>query len=425
MEPVQQNPGPRREAVALVDCNSFYASCEQAFDPRLWNKPVVVLSNNDGNIVARSKEAKALGIGMGGPFFMEKQKIREYGIHVFSSNYALYGDMSNRVRRVLQRFSPRIEFYSIDECFMDLSGLDPQGLTAACRRLKTTVERATRIPVSVGVAETKSLAKIANKVAKKSRKAQGVVNLLASPFTDRALQSVPVGDIWGVGSRYEEFFLGIGVKTALDFKNCPPPVIRGRMGVVGARIQMEFNRVPCLPLEDVPPPKKMIGSSKGFGVPVTGKDELKEALTCYVTRTAEKVRQQNQAVAAMLVWVATDPFREGEPQYENSATYTLPEPTRYTPHLVAVGNRALDLLYRPGFNYKRVGILYTELADADAIQQNLFGRVNAPKQRALMEALDRVNGRMGRGKSNGRGRVRAPLADEVRVQIQALHDFLG
>lgn len=383
---------------ALVDCNSFYASCEQAFNPALWGKPVVVLSNNDGNIIARSKEAKALGVGMGEPFFMERKKIEEYGVHVFSSNYALYGDMSNRVRKVFARFTPRIEFYSIDECFLDLSGFDPATLTDYCRTLKKTVERATRIPVCVGVGPTKSLAKIANKVAKKSAKAGGVVNLSNSPFTDKALESVPVGDIWGVGGQYEKFFLGMGVKTALGFKNTPTPIIQKRMGVVGVRIQLEFNGIPCITFEDVPPPKKMIGSSKGFGVPVTEKDELKEALTAYITRTAEKVREQKKAVASILVWVATDPFREDKPQYENSKTYTFPEATDYTPYLVAVGNRAMDLLYKPGFEYKRVGVLYPELTNAGEIQQNLYWRANIPKQKALMTALDGLNHKLGRGK---------------------------
>ncbi len=379
---------------ALVDCNSFYASCEQAFNPKAWGKPVVVLSNNDGNIVARSREAKALGIGMGAPFFQERRRIEENGVFVYSSNYALYGDMSNRLRKVLSRFTPRIEIYSIDECFLDLSGFDPASLTAYCRGIKETVENHTGIPVSIGVGETKSLAKIANKVAKKSA---GVVNLAGSPDVDQALESVPIGDVWGVGWAYEEFFKGLGIENVLGFKRAPSHLIRKKMGVVGMRILMELNGISCLPLEQVPPPKKMIGSSKGFSFLVESKDLLKEAMTAYVTRTAEKARRQNQAVAAMLVWISTDPFWEQDLQYENSTSYTLPEPTQYTPRLVMIGSRAIDLLYRPGFKYKRIGVLYTELIPVDEIQQNLFWRANVPRQNALMRAVDFINEKMGWG----------------------------
>ncbi len=382
---------------ALVDCNSFYASCEQAFHPQAWGKPVVVLSNNDGNIVARSREAKALGIGMGAPFFQQKELIAQKGGFVFSSNYALYGDMSRRVRQVLSRFTPRVEVYSIDECFLDLSGFDPAALDATCRLMKESVETLTGIPVSVGVGETKSLAKAANKLAKKLPGAGGVVNLAGSPGLDQALDQVPIGDVWGVGWAYEEFFKGQGVTTALGFKRMAPPVIKKRMGVMGLRILMELNGVSCLPLEMVPPPKKMIGSSKGFGFLVEDKRYMKEAMTAFITRTAEKVREQKQAVASMMMWVATDPYKEREPQYQNSTTFTLPEPTSYTPTLVRIGNRGIDQLYRPGFRYKRVGMLYTGLVPEDEVQRNLFYRPNVSRQSALMAAVDQVNGRMGRG----------------------------
>ncbi len=382
---------------ALVDCNSFYASCEQAFNPKAWGKPVVVLSNNDGNIVARSREAKALGIGMGAPFFQERRRIEENGAFVYSSNYALYGDMSNRVRKVLSRFTPRIEVYSIDECFLDLSGFAPPGLTAYCRGIKETVENLTGIPVSIGVGETKSLAKIANKVAKKSAEADGVVNLVGSSDVDRALESVPIGDVWGVGWAYEEFLIGLGIENALGFKKAPSRLIRKKMGVVGVRILMELNGVSCLPLEQAPPPKKMIGSSKGFSFLVESKDLLKEAMTAYVTRTAEKARQQKQAVASMLVWISTDPFRERDPQYESSTICNLPEPTNYTPRLVMMANHAIDQLYQPGFKYKRIGLLYTELVPEDEIQQNLFWRADASRQNALMRVVDLINGKMGWG----------------------------
>lgn len=304
-------------AIALVDCNSFYASCEQLFNPRAWGKPTVVLSNNDGNIVARSREAKALGIEMGVPVFQVRKQLEEMGVFVFSSNYALYADMSDRVKGVLGEFSPEVESYSIDECFLSLSGLQAKGLDTYCREIKATVEQWTGIPVSVGVGETKSLAKIANKIAKKSPKAGGVLNLAGSPYIDQALDRVPIGDVWGVGGAYESFFRENGITTALGFKKAPRPFIRQRMGVVGVRILKELNGISCLPLELVPPPKKMIGSSKGFGILTESKEDLKEAVTAYITRTAEKARQENQAVRVMSVWVSTDPFRN-DPQYSDA-----------------------------------------------------------------------------------------------------------
>ena len=382
---------------ALVDCNSFYASCEQVFNPKVWGKPVVVLSNNDGNIIARSKEAKAVGIGMAKPFFEIRDELEQNGVFVFSSNYALYGDMSNRVRKVLFRFSPHVELYSIDECFLDLSGFDQAKLTANGQTIKQTIETCTHIPVSVGIGATKSLAKIANKVAKKSAKANGVVNLYGSPHIDQALQSVPVGDIWGVGQAYEEFFRNMGAATAYAFKKMPDYQVRKRMGVVGARILMELNGVSCLPLEEVPQPKKMIGSQKGFGILVEDKEQLQEAMTAYVTRTAEKAREQKLAVVSMLMWVSTDPFRKQDPQYAESILYTLPEPTNYTPTLVRFGNKGIDLLYKPGYKYKRVGVQYTELVPAGETQQNLFWRPNTVRQNTLMAAVDQINGKLGRG----------------------------
>ena len=241
MNPVQPTRQQRLVAVALVDCNSFYASCEQLFNPRAFGRPVVVLSNNDGNVVARSKEAKALGIEMGVPVFQIRQALDEKGVFVFSSNYALYADMSDRVKGVLREFTPELEAYSIDECFLNLSGFGPKDLDAYCREIKETVEQWTGIPVSIGVGETKSLAKIANKIAKKSLKAGGVLNLVGSPYIDQALDRVPIGDVWGVGWAYEAFFKANGITTALGFKKAPQPFIRQKMGVVGVRILKELN----------------------------------------------------------------------------------------------------------------------------------------------------------------------------------------
>jgi DNA polymerase V len=383
-------------AVALVDCNSFYASCEQLFNPRAWGRPVVVLSNNDGNIVARSKEAKELGIEMGIPVYQIRKQLEKMGVFVFSSNYTLYADMSDRVKSVLKEFSPEVEAYSIDECFLNLSGFQSKDLDTYCREIKTTVEQWTGIPVSIGAGETKSLAKIANKIAKKSPKAGGVLNLVGSPYIDQALDRVPIGDVWGVGGAYEAFFRENGITTALGYKKAPQAFIRQRMGVIGVRILKELNGTSCLPLELVPPKKKMIGSNKGFGILTESKEDLKEAITAYVTRTAEKARQENQAVKIMSVWVSTDPFRN-DPQYSESIIVELPVATNYTPTLVMLASKAIERLYKKGYRYKRVGVLFQELVPADQVQQNLFWSNDAIGEKALMTVVDQINGQWGAG----------------------------
>jgi len=380
--------------VALVDCNNFYVSCERVFNPRLDGRPVVVLSNNDGNIVARSNEAKALGIEMGAPAFELRQLIEREQVFVFSSNYTLYGDMAARVRDVLSRFTPELEIYSIDECFLNLAGIEE--LEAYGREIKETVERWTGIPVSVGIAETKSLAKIAQKVAKKSTKAAGVLNLVGSPHVDQALARVDVGDVWGVGPAYEKLLKENGIQTALDLKHAPETWIRAHMTVTGHRIVRELNGQPCIPLELAPPPKKMIGTSRGFGILIEDLQGLQEAITSYTTRSAEKARAQGQAVKTMLVWVATDRFRN-DPQYSNAATVEIPVATDHTPTLVALARKAVEKLYRKGYRFKRVGVLFQELVPLDQVQTNLFWKAPAAASKALMRVVDQVNGAMGAG----------------------------
>jgi DNA polymerase V len=276
--------------IALVDCNNFYVSCERVFDPALECRPVVVLSNNDGNVVARSNEAKALGIDMGAPVFQVKDLMDRHGVRVFSSNYTLYADMSKRVRETMRPFARRLEAYSIDECFLEVDGLTPAELEDWGRRLKEEVERCTGIPVTVGIAETKCLAKIANKVAKKSPKTRGVLDLFGSPHVDRALERLGVGDVWGVGPAYERMLEESGVKTALDLKHAPESWVRSKMTVVGHRIVKELNGIPCIPFEASAVPKQRIGTQRGFGVLVESLHDLQEAAASYVARIAEKAR---------------------------------------------------------------------------------------------------------------------------------------
>jgi len=384
------------KAFALIDCNNFYVSCERVFNPRLHRKPVIVLSNNDGNVISRSQEAKDIGVEMGAPFYQIKKLIEEKGIFVFSSNYELYADMSDRVRGVLKGFVPEIEYYSIDECFFSLSGFESKNLDTYCREIKARVEQWTGIPVSIGVGETKSLAKCANKISKKSSKTLGVLNLVGSPFVDKALEQVKIGDVWGVGRAYEIFFKENGITTALGFKKAPEPFVKEKMGIVGVRILKELNGISCLPLEMVPPAKKQIGSNKGFGLLTESLIDLKEAITAYVTRCAEKTRQEKQAVKTMSVWVSTDPFRN-DPQYSESITIEFPVATNYTPVLVKLACKGIDRLFKKGYRYKRVGVNFQELVSADQIQQNLFWSSNTVEEKALMTVVDQINGQCGAG----------------------------
>ena len=346
--------------------------------------------------MARSNEAKALGIEMGAPVHLMKDLIKDKSVYVLSSNYTLYGDMSSRVKEVLRNFTPELEDYSIDECFLNLSAIQTNELTSYGREIKETVERWTGIPVTVGIAPTKSLAKIANKIAKKSSKAAGVLNLVASPFIDQALARIDVGDVWGVGPAYETLLKESGIHTALDLKHAPEHWIRSHMTVVGHRIVKELNGEPCIPLELIPPPKKMIGTSRGFGILIEDLQSLQEAVSTYTARAAAKARAQGQAVQSMTIWVATNSFNH-DPQYSNAITVDLPVATDHSPTLVNLASRAIEKLYRKGYRYKRVGVLFPKLVPVDQVQQNLFWSEPAAENKALMRVVDQINGDMGAG----------------------------
>ncbi|MGC9326028.1 MAG: Y-family DNA polymerase, partial [Candidatus Hinthialibacter sp.] len=338
----------RRPAVALVDCNNFYASCERVFQPQLEGKAVVVLSNNDGCIIARSNEAKALGIKMGDPFFKIEPFLRRAGVRYFSSNYSLYGDMSQRVMNVLAQFSPELEVYSIDEAFLNLTGVlrrsewETDALSGYGRRIQATVRQWTGIPVSVGIAETKTLAKIANRLAKRSKTLQGVFDLRKEPDRDAILEAVDVGDVWGIGSRYAHRLRQRGIANARQLRDADETWIQKEMamGVVGMRLVLELRGVPCLPLDLSPGPKKGIACSRSFGNPVTLLSELRAATAAYVSRAAEKLRGQNSLCKTMSVYVMTNPFKN-EPQYYNSALIRFPTPTADTPEMIRYALKAL------------------------------------------------------------------------------------
>ena len=383
---------------ALVDCNNFYASCERVFQPRLEGKPIVVLSNNDGCIIARSNEAKTLGIEMGAAFFKIEKELQRLGVAVFSSNYPLYGDLSRRVMQVLADFAPALEVYSIDECFLDFTGMAGD-LTAYGLEIARTVKRWTGIPVSVGIAPTKTLAKIANRMAKKGKSPAGPAldwNALSAPRD--ALAALPVEDIWGISTRWGAQLRPMGLANALAVAEADPAVLRKRFGVVMERICRELRGVSCLPLELVPPPRKQIMVSRSFGERLRRLEDLQAAVTAFASRAGEKLRIQRLKAGAITVFVHTSPFAETGPRYANSATFEFEKPTRDSAVLVRYGVRGLERIYREGFAYQRAGVLLPDLETEKAEQGLLFASApdDGGKSDRLMDALDRINRRMGR-----------------------------
>jgi DNA polymerase V len=383
---------------ALVDCNNFYASCERVFNPVLQNKPVVVLSNNDGCIIARSNEAKAVGIGMGAPFFKVKNLISHHRVVVYSSNYSLYGDMSQRVMETLSQFTPELEIYSIDEAFLNLSGFEAHGLVEYGRKIKKTIKQWTGIPVSIGIAPTKTLAKVANYFAKNHPSYEGVCELKDAQQQIEALKVMPIEKLWGIGPSYARLMKHNGIKTAFDFTNTPQGWIKKHMGVVGLRMVQELQGISCLHLEICPPPKKGICSSRSFGAPVESMAELEEAVSTYVARAAEKLRSENLSAKILTVFIETSPFKEN--YYSNSYSFTLPVASSFTPELIRYALEGLQKIYCEGYRYKRAGIFFQGLVLNHQVQQGLFDPVDRVRGAKLMKTMDGLN------RQNGEGTIR-------------------
>ena len=379
---------------ALVDCNNFYVSCERVFNPELAGKPVIVLSNNDGCAVARSNEAKALGIGMGQPFFQIKPIVEVHGVRVFSSNYPLYGDMSNRVMQTLVQFTPVMEVYSIDEAFLDLTSFKFTNIADYARKMRYTVKRDTGIPVSIGIAPTKTLAKIANRIAKKSPKANGVLDLTPTRYRDLALEKTPVQEIWGIGRRLAPFFICRGIKTALDLKSAPSWLIQQKMGINGIRMQRELAGESCYPLEDNPARRKSVSVSRSFSTPATTFDELFQALALYISRGAEKIRHQESFAETISVYVMTSRFKS-QPCYYNSKTAMLSTPSSYTPELLKQGKILLKQIFQSGKQYTKTGVVFSSLIQDGQVQLDLFDTANRSRRQKLMQTMDKINTRMG------------------------------
>jgi DNA polymerase V len=382
---------------ALVDCNNFYVSCERVFQPQLNRKPVVVLSNNDGCVIARSEEAKALGIPMGLPAFQMRERFSGHAIETYSSNYALYGDMSARVMTLLKQFSPEVEVYSIDEAFLNLAGCGNGDLNAYGHHIRHSVHQWTGIPISIGIGQTKTLAKLANRLAKHSDDAEGVVDLTVSQHQDNVLASIPVKDIWGIGRSYTRLLQSNGICTALALRDADDRWIRQQMGVVGIRIVWELRGISCLPLELHPPAKKSLMVSRSFGRPITSLDEMREAVATYTTRAAEKLRRHQLTAGILTVFLMANLFKEDEPQYANSIKMTLPVATSDTAELIAYALAGIDYIYEEGYRYKKAGVMFTGLVPAHQIQMNLFDTRDRERAQTLMTTIDHINTQMGTG----------------------------
>ncbi|MFU7526529.1 translesion error-prone DNA polymerase V subunit UmuC [Pseudomonas paraeruginosa] len=381
---------------ALIDCNSFYASCERVYRPWLDAVPVVVLSNNDGCVIARTREAKRLGIPMGAPYFQWRDQMREWGVVCFSSNYELYGQMSARVMTTLEGMFPRLEVYSIDEAFADLTGLQSD-LVELGREARARVLLWTGIPVGVGIGPTKTLAKLANWAAKTWRKSEGVIDLRDPSRLDRLLQMTDVSEVWGVGRRLTARLQPLGIKTAWDLAQYDPASLRRQFSVVLEKTARELRGISCLQLEEAVPPRQIICSSKMFGARVRELPPIREAVAAYVSKATEEMRAQGSLAGALQVAIRTGMHNPDQPRYANCINCPLPYPTDDTRVLAAAAIRGLDAVYRPGYAYSKAEVLLMDLRRRGEFTGDLFTAAPRPAADRLMAVIDRINASEGRG----------------------------
>ncbi len=377
---------------ALADCNAFYAACEEVFNPQLKDQPIVVLSNNDGCIVARSKAAQALGIKMGQPLFKAQDLITRHQVQVYSSNYSLYGDMSARVMTSLAEVTPSLEVYSIDECFLDLSSFSQVDLTDLCYQAQAKIKQYTGIPVSFGIGSTKTQAKLANYIAKAGQ--SGIFNL-TTVEPEPILAQVAVENVWGVGKRSAKALRSQGIQTALQLRDAPQGWIKQRFGVVLLRTVLELQGCSCLPLELSPIPRKGMTVSRSFGRPVESLAELKQAVSTYVSRAAQKLRREQLTATGLKVFVITSRF--STPQYQNSVSVTLPVATNDTAELIHYALKALEAIYRSNFKFKKAGVILLGLVPVKQFQPDLLDGRDRQRDRTLMQTMDQINAQLGAG----------------------------
>ena len=384
---------------ALVDCNNFYASCEKLFRPDLANKPVVVLSNNDGCIIARSKEAKKLGIKMGLPVFQVRDLLQKHQIVAFSSNYALYADISQRVMSTLESLAPRVEVYSIDEAFLDLTGIAySQGLTEFGLDVRRIVQKHIGITVCVGIAPTKTLAKLANHAAKTWPKTGGVVDLTSTERQRKLLAILPVDEVWGIGSKLTKRLQQLDINTALQLADADPKFIRQHFSVVVERTVRELNGESCIAIEDVAPTKKQIVSSRAFGERITDKQHMQEAISEYVSRACKKLRQERQEAKHLTVFLRTSPFSDKDAPYSASKSIELDSPSSDTRQFLKKAMQLLDSLWMNGYRYAKAGIMLADFYDPGVYQPSLFDEPLVQKEtdQKLMQLIDDLNSKHGK-----------------------------
>ena len=384
------------QRIALVDCNNFYCSCERAFQPKWIDRPIAVLSNNDGCIVSRSNELKTLGVPMGAPYFKWKSFLVHHHAIVVSSNYSLYGDMSARVMVTLGQFTPHLDIYSIDEAWLDLSHIQADALDTYTRDIVRTVRQWTGIPVSIGVAPTRVLAKIANRLAERQHGSGGVFDFSRVESVDALLDTIAVEDIWGIGRRWGDRLRRIGVTTARDLKAADPDRIRKKFSIVLKRIVLELRGIPCIKSDDIAP-KQQIIRSRSFGQRVTSLEHLRQAVTMHISRAAEKLRAQQSVCGLAQVSIRTGLHNPLETPYSNHAIAKFPVPTADTRRLAHGVLTALDSIYREGFRYAKAGVMLMDLSTETGVQSDLFHATDSERSRRLMAALDTVNQAMGRG----------------------------
>jgi len=381
---------------ALVDCNNFYVSCERVFDPALRDRPVVVLSNNDGCVVARSNEAKQLGIGMGVPVFKIKNLLAKHDVKVYSSNYMLYGDMSERVMRTLCGFTPDIEIYSIDEAFLDLAGFRRQNLADYGRDIRATVRKWTGIPVSIGIGPTKTLAKVAAEIAKKSKRLDGVLDLSDPDRHEKALGYIDISDVWGIGPAFTRRLKAAGITDALQLRNADHGFIKKQLGITGLRTQQELRGIPCYGMETHPPPRQGMVVSRSFKQEVDTLAELGEAVASHIATGAARLRKEHLAAGVLIVFVMENRFKT-RGGYFHGDTVLLPVATNDTSELIGYGMTTLRRLFQKNLRYKKAGIMFRELVPARRIQYHLFDPRDRQRMNRLMDALDFINDSMGAG----------------------------
>ncbi len=381
-----------KKKIALIDCNSFYVSCERLFNPKIKNTPVVVLSNNDGCVISRSTEAKKLGIKMGEPYFKVKELVRKNNVQIFSSNYSLYGDLSRRVMKVLKGFSDKIEIYSIDEAFIDLSHIKDENIKDYGKRIRERVLKWTGIPTSVGISCTKTLSKVANHVAKKNK--TGVIFLKDN--IDDVLKNFDISDIWGVGRQLSKLYIKNGINNAYKLKNISNSWVKKSTNVLGAKTVMELRGIPCINLETEETKRKSCCVSRSFGRKVESLNKLKESITTHCLNAAEKIRNDNQTTRSITVLIRTSPFDKNRKYYSNSLTIDLPVATNNSLELVKVAIEGLKQIYKYGYFYQKAGVILSKLSEAGEKNLNLLTPILENKSQTLMKAIDMTNAKYGR-----------------------------